>query len=440
MGRMRTRTGTRTKSEAPARECAMNRIQGIGAPAALIGALALSGCGGSGPVAPESPRPEAYEPLACRGTPGVRACARDDYREAVTRDGGSLYGWGRAGMPTVWIAPEWDISYREDAVVWRAVNVINRSLPPYQKLVIKNSTGRVPGPEVGTGEWRSRLPDGHIWVGFAEKPALGDCSDAGTAGCGDVHVPGSRFARTATKGVAHVYPSEVEGAEVQVAVMVHEILHALGIAGHPQDIHTSIMSYEFTDSLSGGVDNLPLIDAAMLYELNGWGGWNQGTDWHRNTTYAGVEFGARVYDNLHVIPYVDAGSMNAPSPRNLYGIARYSGTFRGYRGASTHLDADVDINLDFRTDSGRITFSDWHEWVSSTWRRTGQSDIRYGLTLGEHWFASVGPDGDWDGNGAPDVHGGLYSHWYDSREQPDVAAGTLERGSLVGGFGGERDD
>ena len=417
----------------------MHRIQGIGISAALLGALALSGCGGSGTVAPESPEPESYAPLTCYGTPGVRACARDDYREAIERDGGSLYGYGFAGMPTVWLAPLWDISYREDAVAWRAVNIINRSLPLHQKLVIEYSDGRITGPEIGTGAWRDRIPNGHIWVGFAaSKPWAGDCSSVETAGCGDVHVPGSRFARTATKGVAHVYPAVADSAETQVDVMVHEIMHALGIAGHPQDIHTSIMSYEHDDS--GILDNLPPIDAAMLYELNGWGYWNSRTDWHRDTTYAGVEFGARVYDNLHVIPYVDAGSMVAPSPLSLYGTARYSGTFRGYRGAYTHVDADVDIGLDFQTDAGAITFSDFHEWTAGAWRPTGGRDIQYGLTLGEHWFGSVGPDGDWDGNGAPDVHGGLYSHWSDSEEQPDVAAGTLERGSLVGGFGGERDD
>ncbi len=419
----------------------MNRIQGVGISAALLGALALSGCGGSGPVAPESLEPEAYAPLPCYGTPGVRACARDDYREAIERDGGSLYGYGFAGMPTVWTAPLWDISEREEAVIWRAANIINRSLPPHQKLVIENSTGRITGPEIGSGAWRDRLPDGHIWVGFsASKPWTGNCSSVETSGCGDVHVPGSRFARTATKGVAHVYPFTVQNAESQVTVMVHEIMHALGIAGHPQDIHTSIMSYEFEDSFSGGIDNLPPIDAAMLYELNGWGYWNSRTDWTRNTTYEGVEFGARVYDNLHVIPYVDAGAMIAPSPLSLYGTAWYSGTFRGFRGASTRMDAVVDIGIDFQTDAGAITFSDWQEETFAGWQRTHDPDIRYGLTLGEHWFASVGPDGDWDSNGAPDVHGGLYSHWSDSEEQPDVAAGTLERGSLVGGFGGERDD
>jgi len=418
----------------------MNRIQGIGASAALIGALALSGCGGSGPVVPESPEPGAFEPLACRGTPGIRACARDDYREAVTRDGGSLYGWGRAGMPTVWIAPSWDISEREEAVVWRAVNIINRSLPPHQKLVIENSTGRISASEIGSGAWRDRLPDGHIWVGFAEKPALGGCSGTGAAGCGNVHVPGSRFARTATKGVAHVYPEKVDWAEIQVYVMVHEIMHALGISGHPQDIHTSIMSYEYARSRT--LDNLPLIDAAMLYELNGWGFWDLRTNWIWDTRISNIEFGARAYDNLHAIPYVDAGSMVAPDPRDLYGSAQYVGKFRGLRNAITRVSANVDISLYFQADSGSITFSDWQERLPSTsWRHTRAPDIRYGLTLGEHWFASVGPDGDWDGNGAPDVHGGLYSHWnYSEPTQPDVAAGTLERGSLVGGFGGERDD
>jgi len=404
------------------------------APVTLLGALALSGCGGSGPVAPE---PQAYAPLDCEGTPGVRACARDDYREAVTRDGGSLYGWGFAGLPTILIAPSRDISQREEAVVWRAVNIINRSLPPRQKLVIEYSTGRISGPELGTGAWRDRLSDGYIWAGFAaSKPWTGDCSHVNVAGCGSVHVPGSYFARTVTKGIAHVYPSEVEYAEGQVEVLVHEIMHALGIAGHPQDIHTSLMSYEHDNS--GILDNLPLIDAAMLYELNNWGDWSLETASTRNTTYAGVEFGARVYDHRHVIPYVDAGSMSPPEPRDLYGTARYDGRFRGFRGTNTHVEADVDIVLNFQRDSGRITFSDWAEYRTA-WQFTEAPDIRYGLTLGEHWFASVGPDGDFDRNGAPDVHGGLYSHWgYSEPTQPDVAAGTLERGSLVGGFGGER--
>ena len=424
------------KTEAPARECDINRI---GASAALIGALALSGCGGSGPVAPESPEPEAFAPIDCDGTPGVRACAREDYREAIKRDGGNLYGWGRAGMPTVLTAPRAEISEREEAVVWRAVGIINRSLPPDQKLVIESSDGRISGPEIGTGEWRSRLSDGYIWAGFAtSKPQTGNCSHVEIAGCGDVHVPGSRFARTATKGVAHVYPSEAEYVEEQVDLMVHELMHALGIAGHPQDIHTSIMSYEHDDS--GILDNLPLIDAAMLYELNGWGYWNRRTHRTKNTTIPGVEFGVGEYDNLHLIPYVESGLMQPPKAHDLYGTARYNGRFRGVRGESLSVNADVDIAIDFRTDSGRITFSEWEEYRAS-WRFTDAPDIRYGLTLGEHWFASVGPDGDFDGNGAPDVQGGLYSHWnYSEPTQPDVAAGTLERGPLVGGFGGERDD
>jgi len=413
----------------------VNKVRGMWLWTAILSAMVMSGCGGTGPVAPES---QAYAPLDCEGTPGVRACARADYREAIARDGGRLYGWGFAGIPTVLVAPSWSISQREEAVVWRAVGIINRSLPPNQKLVIEYSTRRISGPEVGTGAWRDRVSDGSIWAGFAEKPETGDCSHVVATGCGSVHVPGTRFARTATKGVAHVYPTVRENAESQVAVMVHELMHALGIAGHPQDIHTSLMSYEY-DPGSWTLDNLPLIDAGMLYELNGWGDWNRRTRWTRNATIAGVEFGARVYNHRHVIPYVDAGLMSPPEPRDLYGTARYDGRFRGFRGTDTYVNADVGISLDFRSDSGHITFSNWSENTTS-WRRTGAPDIRYGLTLREHWFASVGPDGDFDRNGAPDVHGGLYSYWtYSKATQPDVAAGTLERGSLVGGFGGERD-
>ena len=214
-------------------------------------------------------------------------------------------------------------------------------------------------------------------------------------------------------------------------------LHALGIEGHPQDVHTSLMSYEYDHS--GTLDNLPPIDAAMLYELNGWGNWNRRTMWTRNTSIPGVEFGARTYDDRHVIPYVDAGSMAKPEPRDLYGTARYSGRFRGLHRASTHVEAEVDIDLDFRTQQGSIAFSEWAEFRTA-WRRTRAPDIRYGLTLREHWFESSGPKGDFDNNGAPDVQGALYSHWtYNEATKPDVAAGTLERGSLVGGFGTEKD-
>ena len=412
----------------------MNKIRGMWTPITLLSALVLSGCGGgSGSVAPE---PQAYVPLFCNGAAGVRACARDDYREAIERDGGKLHNWGFAGVPAVLIAPTWDISERERAVVMRSVGIINRSLPPHQKLRVYHGTGRIGDAELRTGAWRDYLSDGHIWVGFSEKPVLGDCGRVEAAGCGSLHAPGTSFARTVTKGIAHVYPDRVEHAEGQVDVMVHELLHALGIEGHPRDVHTSIMSYEHDDS--GILDNLPLIDAAMLYELNGWGYWDQRTTWTWNTTISNVEFGARAYDNLHVIPYVDAGSMLAPDSRDLYGIAWYGGKFRGLRGPNTRVSADVDITLDFGTDSGYITFSDWAERTTS-WQRTGAPDIRYGLALGEHWFASLGSAGDFDGNGAPDVQGGLYSHWgYSEPTQPDAAGGTLERGSLVGGFGAER--
>ena len=131
--------------------------------------------------------------------------------------------------------------------------------------------------------------------------------------------------------------------------------------------------------------------------------------------------------------------MAKPEPRDLYGTAGYSGEFEGRRGASTRVVADVDIDLDFRTDQGNIAFSGWAEYITA-WRRTGAPDIRYGLTLREHWFESSGPGGDFDDNGAPDVQGGLYSHWtYSEATQPDVAVGTLERGPLMGGFGAEKD-
>lgn len=414
---------------------------GGGAPAGTASPVAAPGLGGTATAGDGADRtsavpdtwapPDLYAPLACYGTPGIRRCSRDHYRDAIARDGGTLYGWGDAGMPEVYIAN--DASKREEAVVRRAVAIINRSLPPDQKLTVSRSTGRISGPELSTGEWSNRLQDGVVWAGFATKPSDDGCGDINATGCGGVHAPPGSHPSVATKGVAHVYDSVQLNPAGQAAVMVHELLHALGIVGHPQEIHTSLMSYEHDDP--GVLDNLPLIDAAILYDLNGWGSWNTRTDITRDATIEGLQFGALRIDDLHVIPFVNAGLLYTPDPETLRGTVIYEGIFRGYDGPAD-TTSDVRIDLHFPRNDGSIDFHQWAKYTNAGWLHDSQPAFSYGLVLREHWFESAGHDGDFDGDGAPDVQGATYRHW-SIGDRPEVAAGTLERGTLIGAFGAE---
>ena len=413
----------------------------------VILALTLLGCGRSDTLPDTTSPTHAYAPLECSGTSGFRPCARAHYREAIERDGGSLRTW-RWTSQRPRILQSKVTTEREDRVVRRAVAIINRSLPHDKKLQIYKlsyaSSGRIDGRAIVDGSWpNSRASaEGHIWVGLVRKPATEE-EDAGGRG-------GYRLAPTGTqprivRGVAAAYETARSTDEGLVDVMVHEILHALGIDGHPQEVHTSLMSYEHDDS--GILDNLPLIDAAMLYEMYGWGNWRNRNQWILDNRGA-VAFGARVIDNRHVIPFVEAKYAWEPPRNKLTGTARFNGSFLGFDGPERTASSRVAITLDLSgTYATEAIFDRWKTKARGTDWDTARDEPwrwRYGVVMDGHWFRSTNVSNgtgyetaDADGNGAPDITGAVYSN---SGHDVDVAAGTLERGRVVGAFGAEKRD
>ena len=415
--------------------------------ATLVFVLAASaGLVGCGTGHEQTSDLDAYASLECKGTSGFRPCARAHYREALERDGGALRTW-RWNTQGPRVLQSQVTTEREDHVVRRAVAIINRSMPHDRKIEIYRlryaSSGRIDGTELVDGTWpNSRASsEGYIWVGLVERPAGSD--DVGGYG-------GYRLAPTGAqpdivRGVAVAYELDDSTDEGLVDVMVHEILHALGINGHPQEVHTSLMSYEYDDS--GILDNLPLIDAAMLHEMYGWGNWRS-RDWWMRDSAGAVTFGARVIDNRHVIPFVEAKYAWEPPSDKLKGTAQFNGSFLGFDGPWRAATSRVEIALDLTGEyAGEITFDAWKTKARNADWNTATDEPwhwRYGLTMDGHWFQSVNvrnstsyENPDADGNGAPDVTGAVYSN---RGHDVDVAAGTLERGTVVGGFGATKQE
>ena len=228
-----------------------------------------------------------------------------------------------------------------------------------------------------------------------------------------------------TNGESYQHPERL------VHALTHEMLHAVGFMSHPHDIHTSILSYRF--DRSGIVDELPLIDQAMLWDMYGWGDWT-GLMYESFDVAGGVQFGARVIhledDSWVVGPFVDGGRLNPPDSSDLSGSASWIGSLTGFD-QDGEVFSRAHLTANFTTAAGTATFDQFQTltstdgWVSSARHGNG---YRYTLGYDRHWFRSTDID--------PDVVGAIYG------VEGGIAAGTIERHGtnwLIAGFGAERE-
>ena len=391
--------------------------------------LALAGCGG-GSIGIDSPDPvnqTGREQGAVSWSEahhrGIGPDARQDYRQAMHDDclkddgytdcsvsgNGWFYPWNE--LPKVHISSS--STQAEIQAIRRALGILNRSLPEEYRLNYQITRRTFSGVDRDNQVSRSEslVPEGVIhaeiypyddpefggvaWTDGERGYALGDEDDY------DLSTP--------------------YGMRPMVDTMVHEFLHAFGLLAHPHAVHTSIMSYRH--HREGELDNVPLIDVAMLYDLYEWGYWD--TDMKRVADHAGgVHFGV---DNLHqgtaVIPWVDAGHIAAPRLDELSGRASYSGTLVGYA-ADEPVHGDADLSINFNRGTGEARFHRIADWDGNWWNRNG---YRYDLSLYGHYFDSAS---DWQNrDGIPDVVGAFYGF------EAETAAGTLQRSEITAAFG-----
>ena len=306
------------------------------------------------------------------------------------------------------------LTTREEAVViYRAMAIINRVLPPDR-----------------------RLPTGGVWYTLGNvEYGEGFDTTARNIAPGRIHVEvlpfdrnGADFAGFAstdgTKGYALLHEDQMDNLNSAVNSVVHEILHALGFLGHPQHIHTSALSYrQFVPSV---VDNVPLIDAAMLYDMYGWGYWT-GNVRTIYDTVDGVQFGVHDVDfGTAFIPWVDAGYLSSPQVE-LKGRATWTGSLVGKTAAlGGNVSGEAELSMNFNTLDGRADFHTIRNFDGTMWNRRGW---RYDLFMvgdAPYFFSD-------DDDHIPDVVGAFYG-W-----DAEVAAGTLQRPEITAAFGAEQD-
>jgi hypothetical protein len=225
-------------------------------------------------------------------------------------------------------------------------------------------------------------------------------------------------------------------------VLVHELMHALGIQRHASQAFDSIMEgtveiYKTEQDIPQPLSLLYPVDreAVRALYING-GDFTQFGPWkssslhiHGNGAHAGFGVALR---NGYAEPwaYGYLPDMDLGANGELSGNVTWDGLLLGLTPDGGAVAGDARIGVDLGTMSGRADFTELETWSSEPGQPgTGQQwhdgDLGYTIAVRGNTFAETGgDDGTLTGIFTGSGHEGV--------------AGTLERQDLTAAFGGER--
>ena len=345
----------------------------------------------------------------------------------------SLHTW--ASPPVVRVAE--GTTPRQTDYAVQAVQIINAYLPRENRL---RFSGVPSPPGVGTFE----VSEGDIFIDYAP------------------HARWNPPSRLVYRGVARPVPvstAEFEGGpvtfvkmhsariwinedrirqftdEATVLMLVHELLHALGLQpGHPDyDIyHDSIMRSRsprsYSDRILGPVDHDAIQAIYAAYEpgetdVHSLGAWSD-TSFHVRGDIGDIAFGAASRNGL-VQPWA-----RGPKPENdladnqsLSGNVSWSGRLLGMTSDSEPLIGDTRLSINIGTHRGQIDFTDLEYVDSGTMWNDG--DLSYSVIVRKNTFIQSGGD-------AGEVTGAFFGARHEGM------GGVVERNDMSAGFGGRR--
>ena len=223
--------------------------------------------------------------------------------------------------------------------------------------------------------------------------------------------------------------------EANILLLVHELLHALGLQpGHPDyDIyHDSIMRSRvprsYSDRILGPVDHDAIQAIYAAYEpgetdVHSLGAWSD-TSFHVRGDIGDIAFGAASRNGL-VQPWAHGPSSatNLADNQALSGSVSWSGRLLGMTSDSEPLIGDTRLNINIGTLRGQIDFTDL-EYVDS---RTiwNDGDLSYSIIVRGNTFTQTGGD-------AGEVTGAFFGSNHEGM------GGVVERNDMSAGFGGRR--
>ena len=373
---------------------------------------------------------------------------RNYEHDLKTRDGTdrfrllSDYGFYPFDVPPVVYLPPSLFSSGNAGILealWHSISILNDALPPeFQIYVLAHDDPNV-AYEIE--------PRGTIFVEIHSPDSISVRCGTGAVACAINTI--DRIAGYTR--YSHLYiPDDFDVSEYTYprSVIVHELLHALGIWGH-------VDSVEFPDSIMGATGEyipnlghiiskidreiLQIMYMSQLTELyNDWGEWSD-TSFHvmGRSEDGALRFGVVLFNGLPQ-PWVTGVMPDTALADNnrLYGTATWSGSLLGFSGPSPIAgDAELEVSLSTLTDDDNeqdlrfrdIYFVNRYESDSDNrWFHT--RDIDYKVAVTGNWFVNVGDDGD--------AQGQLFGSFLGSEHEH--MGGTVKRTDMVAAFGGSR--
>ena len=379
---------------------------------------------------------------------GVGVDRLQDYeKDLTTQDGDDPFGLEGddfepfSGRPELYLDP--DFALDDNAGIWQAlynsILILNDALPPEFQIEIK-----------GTRATRLGLAN-EIYVSLETAASITTTCGEGAVACA-VNTP-YPLTPSYTKAAVLYIPDDFDTSEYVYPrkVIVHELLHALGIVGH-------VDSIEFPDSIMGTsgeyIPNLghiiSKIDREVLQIMymnkrsdlyNDWGEWSD-TAFHLmgESEDGDVSFGVVLFNGLPQ-PWARGVKPDTDLADNedLSGTATWTGSLLGFSGPSPLAgDAELEVDLDTLADDDSeqdLRFRDIYFVNRAESDTTDSSDcwfhtreIDYKVAVAGNWFENVTGD---------DYERGLVVGSFLGAEHEHMA-GTVKRTDMIAAFGGSR--
>ena len=377
---------------------------------------------------------------------------RNYEQDLLTEDGADPYGISGSGFYPLIIQPyvvlDLGLTTPENAILLEAVHdsvrILNDALPPEFQIAVFTPTPRyVQGDRVRI----SNPSAGEILVNLSSpRSSLWGCAD-GAVACTISDINRTlNYTRT-----SEIYiPDDLDTSDYTYSrkVIIHELLHALGIWGH-------VDSIEFPDSLMGAagetIPNLGYIISKIDREVlqimymsqrtDLYSDWDEWSDLSHHlmgqTPDEALGFGVALFNGLPQ-PWARGAvpSTDLVDNRRLRGTATWRGSLLAYSGPSPLFgNASLQVGLatlDDPTAEQDLRFRDifyvnrYESTSSDRWFHT--RDIDYRVTISGNSFMSAYGEGYEEGIVAGAFFGPSHEHM----------GGTVKRTDLVGAFGGTR--
>ena len=342
--------------------------------------------------------------------------------------------------PIVQVAP--GASERQRELTEIAVKIINTALPYDRRLRISSSyTSEQEGTiSVHFGTEAEEDPDSEYRQLGEARPNFWFIDQL------DPETQTYRVSeRGAISGEVTIYADEFQGAvdndQARIAVIVHELLHTLGLLGHISEASTfeTILTEELDLPLGpfiiGDLDRHALLavysklqpglqpEDLTAASLGSWSTVSTHLRGEFEVPGGSAAFGA-AYSNGLSQPWASGPrpSVNLAANTSLSGTATWRGAVLGFTPSADKVIGDTRLVLRLSSLAGELEFTGLEDLNGNTWR---DGDLVYSVAVEDNFFTHTGGDsgvvrGVFVGSG----HEGM--------------AGVLERSDLSAGFGGKR--